>query len=184
MDMGALVDRAADEPTIILHGAALLKDLVSVDDWLPPEYALPDPQRYCQYLLHCDSRERFSIVSFVWAPGQATPIHNHRTWGLIGMLRGSEACEKWIRSPDGALVPDGPAFRLEPGNVDSVSPRTGDIHRVRNALADRPSVSIHVYGANIGRVMRSTYALDGTRQAFVSGYSNAAIPNVWRAEEP
>ena len=47
-------------------------------------------------------------------------------------------------------------------------------------LADRASVSIHVYGANIGAVRRHVYD-PGTGQvsAFVSGYSNAVIPNVW-----
>lgn len=60
------------------------------DDWLPEDCARPDPQRYQQYLLHVDSRQRFSVVSFVWGPGQITPVHDHRVWGLIGMLRGAE----------------------------------------------------------------------------------------------
>ena len=51
------------------------------------------------------------------------------------------------------------------------SPRIGDIHRVHNAFDDRVSISIHVYGADIGVVPRSIYGLDGSRQPFVSGYS-------------
>ena len=66
--------------------AALVRD----DDWLPEEYTLPHPHHYQQYLLHADSGERFSSVSFVWGPGQATPIHDHRVWGAIGMLRGAD----------------------------------------------------------------------------------------------
>ena len=42
--------------------------------------------------------------------------------------------------------------RVLPGDVDKVSPTIGDVHLVANALPDRPSVSIHVYGANIGAV--------------------------------
>ncbi len=38
------------------------------------------------------SRERFCVVSFVWGPDQATPIHNHTVWGLVGVLRGGGAC--------------------------------------------------------------------------------------------
>ena len=30
---------------------------------------------------HVDARERFSVVSFVWAPGQKTAIHDHTVWG-------------------------------------------------------------------------------------------------------
>ncbi len=64
--------------------------MIRHDDWLPAAYAAPDPARYRQYLLHCDSAERFSIVSFVWGPGQLTPIHDHTVWGLVGVLRGAE----------------------------------------------------------------------------------------------
>jgi predicted metal-dependent enzyme (double-stranded beta helix superfamily) len=35
------------------------------------------------------------------------------------------------------------------------------------------SISIHVYGANIGTVRRSVYAEDGTRKPFISGYANS-----------
>ncbi len=77
------------------------------------------------------------------------------------------------------MTPSGPPARLEPGRVEAVSPRIGDIHRVANALNDRPSVSIHVYGANIGAVERSTFDIDGTPKRFVSGYSNSWTPNLW-----
>ena len=39
--------------------------------------AQPHPQYYQQHLLHCDPLERFSVVSFVWGPGQKTPVHDH-----------------------------------------------------------------------------------------------------------
>jgi predicted metal-dependent enzyme (double-stranded beta helix superfamily) len=66
-----------------------------------------------------------------------------------------------------------------PGQVEAVSPRIGDVHRVSNALANQTSISIHVYGANIGAVERSVYHEDGTRKPFVSGYSNTELPNLW-----
>ena len=53
----------------------------------------------------------------------------------------------------------------------------GDIHSVANAYHDRTSISIHLYGADIGRIERATYAADGTERRFVSGYANAeALP--------
>ena len=74
---------------------------------------------------------------------------------------------------------DGAAVRLDAGDVEAVSPTVGDLHRVHNAHADRVSVSIHVYGANIGAVQRHTYPAEGGRKPFVSGYSNALLPNLW-----
>ena len=57
-----------DEPRLLEVTSGLLGELVAHDDWLPPEFAKPHPDRYQQYLLHCDPLERFSVVSFVWGP--------------------------------------------------------------------------------------------------------------------
>jgi predicted metal-dependent enzyme (double-stranded beta helix superfamily) len=56
-----------------------------------------------------------------------------------------------------------------------LSPETGDIHRVANAYDDRVSISIHVYGADIGRVERATYNEAGTAKPFISGYAEPAL---------
>ncbi|MFL9880229.1 cysteine dioxygenase [Herbaspirillum rhizosphaerae] len=184
----ALLERESDEAGIIREGSSLLRELVAVDDWLPEAYAQPDPERYRQYLLHVDSAQRFSVVSFVWGPGQQTPVHDHTVWGLIGMLRGSEYSQSYRRQNDnedgnaGALLPFGEPIQLTPGMVEAVSPHVeglDDIHRVRNAYDDKVSISIHVYGANIGAVHRSVYQPDGTRKEFISGYSNKTLPNIW-----
>ncbi|MBB3859319.1 putative metal-dependent enzyme (double-stranded beta helix superfamily) [Novosphingobium hassiacum] len=174
-----LLSSTEGESEILQSGSKLLARLIAHDDWLPAVYAQPDPERYRQYLLHCDSRERFSVVSFVWGPGQGTPIHDHRTWGLIGMLRGSERSERFEMGANGELRTTGPPDVLFEGEVEKVSPTIGDIHRVNNASADQASISIHVYGGNIGVIERATYTIDGTEKRFVSGYANSEIPNVW-----
>jgi predicted metal-dependent enzyme (double-stranded beta helix superfamily) len=177
--LAELLASTRNEHEILQSGSKLLARLVAHDDWLPDAFAVPDPDRYQQYLLHCDSRERFSVVSFVWGPGQGTPIHDHRVWGLIGMLRGREAAQRYDRAPDGSLTSQGQIDTLNPGEVEAVSPRTGDIHRVWNAVPNQPSISIHVYGGNIGAVERATYAADGTAKRFISGYANTLVPNLW-----
>jgi len=174
-----LLAPAPPEAEVLREGAGLLARLVARDDWLPVSHAQAHPQHYQQHLLHVDSGERFSIVSFVWGPGQATPVHDHTVWGLIGMLRGNETAQPYTLAADGRPEPAGPATRLVPGQVEAVSPTIGDLHLVRNAHDDQVSVSIHVYGANIGAVHRHVYLPDGTAKPFVSGYSAAPIPNVW-----
>ncbi|MEQ7919128.1 hypothetical protein ABQX22_08015 [Xanthomonas sp. WHRI 1810A] len=177
--LAELIDSNPREGDLLHRSSTLLGQLVSFDDWLPDECAVPDPQRYQQFLLHADSRQRFSIVSFVWAPGQTTPIHDHRVWGLIGMLRGAEYSQGYARDADGRLEKQGSPIRLEPGQVETLSPRSNDIHQVSNAFDDQVSISIHVYGANIGAVRRAVYQPDGTEKLFISGYSNAFLPNIW-----
>ena len=177
--MTELVSRTQDEATLLSAGRALLAGLIAEDAWLPDACAKPSAERYQQYLLHCDPLERFSVTSFVWAPGQTTPVHDHTVWGLVGVLRGAELGERYVADASGRLVAQG-AERFGPGDIDAVSPTLGDIHTVSNALADAVTVSIHVYGANIGAVRRHVFdAATGARKMFVSGYSSAQVPNLW-----
>lgn len=181
--LGVLIDRTDDEDLILAEGGRLLAGLIARDDWLPDAYARPDPTRYQQYLLHCDSRERFSVVSFVWGPGQATPVHDHTVWGLVGVLRGAELSQRFARRGAG-FGAVGPVHRLARGEVETVSPTVGDVHQVTNAFDDRVSISIHVYGGNIGAVKRSTYDAGGRPKPFVSGYANTTLPNLWDRSKP
>jgi predicted metal-dependent enzyme (double-stranded beta helix superfamily) len=179
-EMTGLVERARhDEPRLLEEGRVLLGALVREDDWLPEDFAQPHPQYYQQYLLYCDPFERFSVVSFVWGPGQSTPVHDHTVWGLIGMLRGAERCQSYVPIGQGGLV-KGTSDILQPGQVTAVSPTIGDIHTVANHFADRVSISIHAYGANIGAVRRHVFdPATGAPKDFVSGYASAVLPNLW-----
>lgn len=174
-----------DEPTMLAEGEKLLADLVSHDDWLPDAFAQPSTEGYRQYLLYCDPLERFSVVSFVWGPGQRTPVHDHTVWGLVGMMRGAELCEEYNGVTVGKPFSTSGTHRIEPGEVDRVSPTIGDIHVVANAYTDRPSISIHVYGANIGAVSRHVFDVaTGAPRTFISGYHNTTMPNLWdRSQE-
>lgn len=174
-----LLDARPDEPQILSDGRALLADLVADDDWLPAAFAQPHPLHYQQYLLYADPFDRLSIVSFVWGPGQQTPVHNHLTWGLIGALRGRERETVYRRQADGSYLAS-PSALLLPGQTTAVSPAIGDVHQVANDLVDRPSISIHVYGANIGRVRRQVIdPATGAQSPFVSGYASDTVPNLW-----
>jgi len=174
-DMTRLAERhGEDELRMLDEGEKLLRGLIAQDDWLPDEFARPSTEGYRQYLLHCDPMERFSVVSFVWMPGQKTPIHDHTVWGLVGVMRGEEACEEYSKR----LEATG-RHPVRRGQVDRVSPRIGDIHVVANE-GKEVAVSIHVYGANIGAVRRHTFdPATGVARDFVSGYANATIPNLW-----
>jgi 3-mercaptopropionate dioxygenase len=173
-----LVDAGLEEPVLLEGARGAMARLVARDDWLPEAATKPHPQYYQQYLLYADPQDRFSVVSFVWGPGQKTPVHDHTVWGVIGMLRGAERCAPF-RHEGGRMVASGEEVLLEPGQVEMVSPRIGDIHRVANAYDDRVSISIHAYGANIGKVKRHVFdPQTGAAKEFVSGYANeGAISN-------
>jgi predicted metal-dependent enzyme (double-stranded beta helix superfamily) len=169
----SLVNSSPGESRFLEQGRIYLGELIEADDWLPEEFTVPFPTRNVQYLLHLDPKERFSVVSVVWGPGQSSTAHNHTVWGLLGVLRGAEKTQKYAVQADGSLIEDGEAELLRPKHVDAVSHTVGDVHAVSNAFDDRTSISIHVYGGNIGRLERSRFQLDGSRKTFSSGYVNA-----------
>lgn len=174
-----LLKTLPDESQILSAGCHLLGALVANDDWLPEAFARPHPKHYRQYLLYADPLERLSIVSFVWGPGQKTPVHDHLTWGLVGVLRGRERETAYRRQAGGSYCA-GISALLLPGQTSAVSPAIGDVHEVANDLSNQTSISIHVYGANIGRVQR--HVIDpatGVEKHFVSGYANTTTPKLW-----
>ena len=170
----------ASEKAMQAEAARLLAPLLADDDWLPEEFAMPSSDRYRQFLLYADPLGAFSVVSFVWAPGQHTPIHDHTVWGVVGMLRGRETSQSFLQTDDGIEAVPGPVDELRPGQIALVCPWDGDIHEVRNASETETSISIHVYGANIGVIERSVWdKATGERKPFVSSYSNNLVPNLW-----
>jgi predicted metal-dependent enzyme (double-stranded beta helix superfamily) len=175
----ALADAKASEAQFLSEGRRILSKLIAQDTWLEEDFRKTHPDFYQQYLLYCDPHERFSIQSFVWGPGQSTPVHDHTVWGLVGVFQGAERCERFRQTPNGFESDGGPVL-LERGQVDAVSPIIGDIHKVSNAFDDQTSISIHVYGANIGSTPRHVFDVgSGVTKDFVSGYSSSRLPNIW-----
>jgi predicted metal-dependent enzyme (double-stranded beta helix superfamily) len=178
--MTRIVEAYVDEQDILDQASDALGGLLRNDQWLADAYAQAPAGAYRQYLLHCDPLERFSVVSFAWGPGAATPIHDHTVWGLIGVLRGAERCDEFKLADDGSVDPQGCDHLMMPGMIDRVSPTIGDWHKVSNAVPDQTSVSIHVYGGNIGAIRRHRL---GTHRSdildFISGYSSVHVPNLW-----
>ncbi len=168
-----LITTGLPEEALLPKVGEALDKLVSEDNWLDDAFAQPHPEFYRQYLLHADAQDRYSVVSFVWGPGQTTPIHDHTVWGAIGMLRGAEYSQNYEIANDGTPTPTGDAVALKPGDVEFVSPTIGDVHKVSNVHDDQVSISIHIYGANIGKVKRHVFPAEGgPAKEFISGYSD------------
>jgi 3-mercaptopropionate dioxygenase len=117
---------------------------------LTPAQRVGDPERYRSHLLHVEPDGSFSIVALVWRPGQETPIHDHVTWCVFGVIRGTEYEELFtLDERRGGLVAAGTSTS-EAGTVSGFAP-PGDIHRVRNA-GDETAISIHIYGTDVARI--------------------------------
>ena len=156
LDVAVRSTRGSDAETVAGVVTAL-RPALSIADLLLPEHRIGDPTAYRSHLLHVASDGAFSVVALVWLPGQATPIHDHLAWCVVGIYEGVEHEVRYRRSRDGGLVESGTATAL-PGDVAGLLP-PGDIHKVHNA-GSSTAISLHVYGADLrlgGSSIRRTY---------------------------
>jgi predicted metal-dependent enzyme (double-stranded beta helix superfamily) len=99
--------------------------------------------------------EHLSLYAIVWKPGQWTPVHDHGSWGVVGVLEGALHERAWLRtSPDDGrdrdirLVPGG-ILVLGPGSVTSFVPNPDHIHVTGVPVEASPVLSLHLYGRNM-----------------------------------
>jgi len=119
-----------------------------------------DPAGYQTHVIHVEPGGSFSIAVMVWRPGQVTPIHDHVSWCVTGVMQGTEYEEIFAPGPGGQHLTEVIRRQNPPGTVAGFAP-PGDIHRVRNC-GSGIAVSLHVYGANLaelGSSIRRVYDL-------------------------
>jgi len=173
---------ANDDPHVIAARAGMLLGPALADPGLlEARHQEPADDRYRQHLVHVHPLGRYSIVALVWKPGQATPIHDHVCWCVVGVWRGLERETTYRLYGDGDspyLVPHG-AAKSYPGDVSVLVPPEEDIHLVENA-GDEIAISIHVYGDDIsvlGTSINHRFEADLVRTRPTSG---RAAPISWR----
>ena len=159
---------------LLVDVTALLERLLRQENWLDERLTRPVPGRpYSQFLLRLARDHSWSIVAFVWPGGSLTPVHDHETWGVVGVYRGLEAETRFglegnrDRGPVSLRVLETTLMR--PGDVKTVYP-PDDVHQVSNPGKD-VAISIHVYGCDIGAHRRHAFdPRTGEVKRFVSGY--------------
>jgi 3-mercaptopropionate dioxygenase len=130
--------------------AAVLGDHLPGPEILTEQERRGDPEHYQCHILHAEPDGSFSVTAMVWRAGQITPIHDHVTWCVFGVVQGAEYEELYALTPDGRALHEVGRSQNNPGEVSGFAP-PGDIHRVRNC-GDGVAISIHLYGADITRL--------------------------------
>jgi predicted metal-dependent enzyme (double-stranded beta helix superfamily) len=95
----------------------------------------------------------FSVMAFLWEPGNLCPVHDHSSWGIIGSLLNSVVEIRYRRLDDGSVqgyadLEQMAARTIQPGDVVYVAPLDRGIHQT-GAATDRRAVSLGVYGKSI-----------------------------------
>lgn len=179
-DMESLVASRPDEAALFDRGSALLERLVTAPgDWLSDEYRRPSGRGKMPnvgvYNLH--RGQGIYVSALVWGPGSHLGPHDHKTWGMIGVMDNGIQETRFRRVDDRAgeefarLEQDRVA-QLKPGEVSLLIPEVDEIHQMDN-LSDRPTVEIHVYGKDLVGLPRCMYDLEtGRIKPFMSGPSD------------
>ena len=165
--LDALVASHSESYTVAGRVGMLLQHALADPLLLEPRHCEPWEDRYRPHLVHTHPAGRYSIVALVWKPGQATAIHDHRCWCVVGVWRGLERETTYeLHGGPGShhLTPRGSVVAA-PGDVSVLVPPDEDIHRVENAGTSL-AVSIHVYGDDIsvlGSSINREFAADLVR---------------------
>jgi predicted metal-dependent enzyme (double-stranded beta helix superfamily) len=114
---------------------------------LAPAEREGDANGYTRHLLAADPRGRYAVAALVWAPGQASPVHAHRTWCGYAVIEGSlvETLYRWDPAENRAYAVREQA--RDRGAVSFAGAGRGAIHQLGNATQARQrAISLHVYG--------------------------------------
>lgn len=163
-DVDQIVREGGTEEVLISKTKTRMQQLLKLENILPEQYMQTHP-RFALYPLHIAQDESYVITAAVWDVGQATPLHDHGTWGVIGVIQGVEREVKYARpsSENEPLTVIKDRYIRE-GEVGTCCSSEQDIHQVECA-SSVPCVGIHVYGRNIGEIERHMYDLQtGTKR--------------------
>jgi len=136
---------------VVVSTATLLKGPIS----LGRDHLKTPAEGYGRNLLHRDSFFGFVIIAMVWPPKEGTPVHDHGTWGVVGVSEGGLSVTNYIRNDDGSQLGNASLTALDTisaraKDVTHVLPPDEDIHKVWNSTT-KQSISIHTYGKTINR---------------------------------
>jgi 3-mercaptopropionate dioxygenase len=119
-------------------------------DILPVAQRIGNPESYRSHLLYTEPDGAFSVVGLVWRPGQVTPIHDHVTWCVFGVIQGAEYEELFTLDDGRGCLVEAGTNENRTGDVSGLAP-PGDIHRV-HTVGDRTAISVHIYGTDVSRI--------------------------------
>ena len=123
-------------------------------EFLEPCHRRCRPDQYARNLIFAGDDDMLSLFTLVWAPGQWTPIHDHGTWGVVGVVEGVLEEQSFVRvdaaadthADEGIELLPGGLVLLPPGAVATFVPNPDHIH-VTGVPANRgPALSLHLYG--------------------------------------
>ncbi len=169
---GGITDREA----AVRQLEPLLRHALAGPGWTDPRYATTVDGGRPGFRYYRNDDGSLNIYGVLFRPDHPTPVHDHVTWGLIGVYSGAQRTTRYRRLDHGdtpgrcdvELVADetlthGATYPLLPPH---------DIHRIE-VLGPEDGLSIHVLGADLKRQRRRIFDVAAGTCEEVEGVSMA-----------
>lgn len=153
---GGVVDREV----AVLELEPLLRRALDGPGWTDPRYAttVEGGRRGFEYYRNGDGS--LLVYGVLFRQGHPTPVHDHVTWGIIGVYSGEQRTTRYLRRDDGStpgrcsvelrvdeVLTHGATYPLLPPH---------DIHRIE-VVRPGEGLSVHVLGADLKRQRRRIF---------------------------
>ena len=152
-DMPHIIEEGSKYVSKLVSNPAILNDiltkLVLDDQFLKSQYQAIDPN---DIIIYRSPNRLFSLRAFIWEPRVHYPIHDHGSWGLVGVYLNPIRERKYQLRTNGAAPSTQIELKsdqlLQPGQVTVVLPLDQGIHQMENP-GESVAISLHTYGAAI-----------------------------------
>jgi 3-mercaptopropionate dioxygenase len=170
------VDGVIDREEVVRQLQPLLGRALSGPGWTDPRYAAVGDTGLPGFLYYRNASGSLNIHGVLFRPEYPTPVHDHLTWGIIGVYSGRQRTTRY-RHLDEDPTPGHCRVAVETDEVLThgatyplLPPR--DIHRI-DVLGPEEGLSIHVLGADLRRQRRRIFDVDAGTCEEVEGVSMA-----------
>jgi 3-mercaptopropionate dioxygenase len=159
-DARQIMQSSQDRQRIVDELRPLLDRLMRNPDLLEERFKRTNEYGMYSYQFYKSPDGSLTISAPAFIKGHPTPIHDHLTWGVIGVYSGQQLTTRYHRVDD---TGEAGTTRLEvvenevlaPGSIYPLLPPE-DLHRIET-VSNEPGISIHVLGADLGRQRRNVF---------------------------
>ena len=181
-EMEELLQSQPDQEKLFDRGSDYLTRLISNPDAIPERFRQPvgvgRRANHGSWLLHHNPDSGLLVTTVVWGSGDHAAPHDHRTWGMIGVMDNLLTETRFRRvddrqRADWARLEQDRSATVKPGEVSLLIPEVDEIHQMDN-YTDRPTVEVHVYGQDLRGLERVRYDLEtgAVKQMMTDRYDN------------
>jgi 3-mercaptopropionate dioxygenase len=161
-DVERIMAGATDRRVAVEQVKPLLARLMERQDLLDPRYARTTPEGQTRYEYYRSTDGTLTVGGPVFQPNRPTYVHNHNTWGVIGIYSGRQKTTRFLRADDGSTPGKANLTQtsddvLDKGSIYFLLP-PDDIHQIE--AIGGTSLSIHVLGVDLRKQHRQIFDVE------------------------